>query len=101
MRVMDERWRAQLVAAHAKSQAKRSAVRRVRARLVANEITLDQALADPVLARVSVLRVLCWLPRWGPVRADKLLSDLLIWPDRRCGMLTVRECHELADRTRG
>ena len=86
---MDDRpgWRRALD----RADAQKRRARMVRAELQAGVLTLSQALADPGVAGLTVGRVIQWLPRYGPHRADLLLQRVRINPARRCGQLTEHQ----------
>jgi len=78
----------------------RTALRIVRAQLIAGEISLYQALVHPALHGASVSSVIEALPGWGPIRTIRLLADVQpfpITPTRRCGELTIRQCRVLGE----
>lgn len=84
---MSEQWEEAL----RRAQAQRTRIRRLRSELVAGVVTVEQALAHPALERLTVGRVLDWLPGYGPHRVDRLLGIVKISPVRRCGELTEHQ----------
>lgn len=64
---------------------------RAKADLKAGRITLGDALARPELATMEIFDLLVHLPRWGRVRASRLLMRHQINPARPVGKLTDRQ----------
>lgn len=81
------------VAMLALANVSRLAIPGLRADVLAGRATVATALADPCVTGKPVSFVVQWLPRWGPVRTERMLRGLQppVSYNRRCGELTARQ----------
>lgn len=75
----------------------RIGVAELRAELAAGELELVDALKDPRAGACPIHRLLISLPRYGPVRARKLLWTLNVRETKRVGDLTDRQRAVIAE----
>ena len=70
---------------------------RLRVGLKAGEVSLEEALAVPAAQRMTVERLLLYLPGMGRATVPKRLRVLMVSGTRVVGELTVRERAALLD----
>ena len=89
----------QRTAALAKAAEARAARAEIKARLKDNRMTLAEALAsdDPNVGKLKVLSLLESLPRWGKVKARKVMEEIGIADNRRVQGLGSKQRTELLE----
>lgn len=90
-----------LAKALATRQAKAQLRRDLKGRRITGSQVLDGAGNDPLWASLRVSWLLEALPGVGPVRAERVMSELGIAPSRRLQGLGERQRHALAARLAG
>ncbi len=89
----------QRTAALAKAAEARAARAEIKARLKDNRMTLAEALDsdDPNVGKLKVLSLLESLPRWGKVKARKVMEDIGIADNRRVQGLGTQQRQALLE----
>jgi hypothetical protein len=89
----------QRAAALAKAAEARAARAEIKARLKGGGMSLAEALDsdDPNVGKLKVLSLLESLPRWGKVKARKVMEDIGIAENRRVQGLGSKQREELLE----